>query len=111
MLSGSLSASHSAFMIQNPLETLDLSESSWEILAGVSASSVANVSKFHLAHLFRQTVGLPPHAYQNQVRLSQARKPLAQGFTASYVANEVFFFDQTHFTNQFKRHVGVTPGT
>lgn len=72
---------------------------------------IANLSEFHLTRVFRQIVGLPPHAYQIQLRISHARKLLAQGFSVSYVANETGFFDQTHFTHQFKRHVGVTPGT
>lgn len=79
---------------------------SLEVLA-----NVANLSAFHLTRVFRQANGLPPHAYQIQLRMSQARRLLAQGFSVSYVANETGFFDQTHFTNQFKRHVGVTPGT
>ncbi len=74
-------------------------------------ASIANLSAFHLTRVFRQAVGLPPHAYQIQLRMSHARKLLAQGFSVGYVANETGFFDQTHFTNQFKRHVGVTPGT
>lgn len=74
-------------------------------------ANIANLSVFHLARLFRQVVGLPPHAYQIQLRMSHARKLLAQGFSVSYVANETGFFDQTHFTNQFKRHVGVAPST
>ena len=79
---------------------------SLEVLA-----SIANLSTFHLAREFRQAVGLPPHAYQIQVRMSHARKLLAQDFSVTYVANETGFFGQTHFTNQFKRHVGVTPST
>lgn len=74
-------------------------------------ASIVHLSAFHLARLFRQVIGLPPHAYQIQLRMSHARKLLAQGFSVSYVASETGFFDQTHFTNQFKRHVGVTPGT
>jgi AraC-like DNA-binding protein len=73
-------------------------------------ASIAHLSEFHLARLFRQIVGLPPHAYQIQVRLWHARKLLAQDFSVSYVAHETGFFDQTHFTHLFKRHVGVTPG-
>lgn len=73
-------------------------------------ASIAHLSEFHLARLFRYVVGLPPHAYQIQVRLWHARKLLAQDFSVSYVAHETGFFDQTHFTKLFKRHVGVTPG-
>ncbi|GHO98916.1 hypothetical protein KSF_089640 [Reticulibacter mediterranei] len=73
-------------------------------------ASMVHLSEFHLARLFRYVVGLPPHAYQVQVRLWHARKLLAQDFSVSYVAHETGFFDQTHFTKQFKRHVGITPG-
>ena len=73
-------------------------------------ASMAHLSEFHLARLFRCVVGLPPHAYQIQIRLWRARKLLAQDFSVSYVAHETGFFDQTHFTKQFKRHVGLTPG-
>ncbi len=71
---------------------------------------IAHLSPFHLARLFRHVVGLPPHAYHIQVRLSQARTLLAQGCSVSYVAQETGFFDQTHLTRQFKQHFGVTPG-
>jgi AraC-like DNA-binding protein len=72
---------------------------------------IANLSAFHLTRVFRQAIGLPPHAYQAQVRLDHARRLLSQGFSVSYVASETGFFDQAHFTHQFKRYVGVTPGT
>jgi AraC-like DNA-binding protein len=74
-------------------------------------ANVANVSPFHLARVFRLAVGLPPHAYQIQLRIARARMLLAQGFEVSYVAHETGFFDQSHLTKQFKRHVGVTPGS
>jgi AraC-like DNA-binding protein len=71
---------------------------------------IANLSAFHLTRVFRQAIGLPPHAYQAQVRLDHARRLLSQGFSVSYVASETGFFDQAHFTHQFKRYFGVTPG-
>ncbi len=74
-------------------------------------ASIAHLSEFHLSRLFRQVVGLPPHAYQVQLRLSHARKLLAQGCSVNYVAHETGFFDQSHFASQFKRHFGVSPGT
>jgi AraC-like DNA-binding protein len=73
-------------------------------------ASIANLSAFHLSRVFRQTVGLPPHAYQTQIRIARARTLLAQGFSVGYVASETGFFDQMHFTRYFKRLVGVTPG-
>lgn len=73
-------------------------------------AGVVHMSPFHLARVFRQEVGLPPHVYQTQLRLMRARTLLAQGYEVSYVAHETGFFDQPHFTNQFKRHYLVTPG-
>ena len=70
-----------------------------------------NMSPFHLARIFRQTVGLPPHAYQMQLRLAHARTLLAQGYDVSYVAHETGFFDQSHFSQQFRRHFLMTPGS
>jgi AraC-like DNA-binding protein len=74
-------------------------------------AGVVNLSPFHLSRLFRQVVGVPPHAYQTQLRLAHAKTLLAHGFEASYVAHETGFFDQTHFTRQFQRHYLVTPGS
>jgi len=70
-----------------------------------------HMSPFHLAHVFRQAVGLPPHAYQTQIRLAHARKLLAQDFDVSYVAVETGFCDQSHLAHQFKRHYQLTPGS
>lgn len=74
-------------------------------------ASVTNISPFHLSRVFRQAVGLPPHAYQTQLRLARARTLLAQGFEVGYVANETGFFDQSHFSQQFKRYFLMTPGS
>jgi AraC-like DNA-binding protein len=57
-----------------------------------------------------KAVGLPPHAYQTQLRLARAKTLLAQGCEVGSVASETGFFDQSHFTQQFKRHYWVTPG-
>lgn len=73
-------------------------------------AAVANLSPFHLARVFRQTVGLPPHAYQTKLRLARARTLLAQGYDVGYVAHETGFFDQSHFSQQFRRHFLITPG-
>lgn len=70
----------------------------------------ANLSPFHLARVFRDEVGLPPHAYQTQARLGRARHLLARGWPVARVAQETGFADQSHFTRRFKRLVGVTPG-
>ena len=54
---------------------------------------------------------MPPHAFQLQIRLTRAKRLLLQGMPVSAVATETGFFDLSHFTRHFKRHVGVTPGS
>ena len=72
---------------------------------------LANLSPSHFSSVFRLVVGLPPHAYQTQLRLEHAKTSLAQGFDVGTVAHATGFFDQSHFTQQFKRRYLVTPGS
>lgn len=71
---------------------------------------IANLSPFHLVRVFRKEVGLPPHAYQTRLRLEHAKTLLAKGTTIREAALNTGFFDQSHFTNHFRRVFGYTPG-
>jgi AraC-like DNA-binding protein len=66
------------------------------------------LTKFHLLRAFRNRFGLPPHAYQLQQRVLQAKR-LLKSFSPSYVALECGFSDQSHFTRVFRAHTGTTP--
>jgi AraC-like DNA-binding protein len=72
-------------------------------------AQLTNLSPFHLNRVFSKTLGLPPHAFQTQVRITKARKLLAQGRPISEVTYETGFADQSHLTRQFKRMFGITP--
>lgn len=71
---------------------------------------VANLSRFHLVRSFGVRFGLPPHAYQTQLRLAAARKWIRAGLPLAQVAAETGFADQSHLGRHFKRTWGVTPG-
>jgi AraC-like DNA-binding protein len=43
-------------------------------------------------------------------RIDAARKRLLDGEPVAQVAAGVGFYDQAHFTRQFRRHVGTPPG-
>lgn len=73
-------------------------------------SKVANLSPYHLHRVFTREVGLSPHAFQMQVRISRAKALLNEGRALRTVAAETGFADQSHFTREFKRLVGLTPG-
>lgn len=70
----------------------------------------AGLSAFHLCRVFREAVGMTPHAYQTQVRVWRAKSLLRTGLPITQVAAEAGFYDQAHLTRHFKHVVGLTPG-
>jgi len=70
----------------------------------------AGLSAFHLCRVFRESVGMPPHAYQTQVRVRRAKSLLRARVPIAEVAAAAGFYDQAHLTRHFKRIVGLTPG-
>lgn len=88
-------ALHERFAEEVPLEEL---------------SALAGMSKCHLVHLFHREMGLPPHAYQIQLRVARARVLIAAGIPLAEVATMTGFADQSHLTRLFKRVVGMPPG-
>ncbi|HEX2905679.1 MAG TPA: AraC family transcriptional regulator [Phototrophicaceae bacterium] len=79
----------------------------------VSLSQLAaqvSLNKSYLIRAFRRAYGLPPHAYQNQVRIEQAKHLLLAGLPVADVAAATGFVDQSHLTRRFRQIVGVPPG-
>ena len=73
-------------------------------------ANLANLSPLRLLRTFRKQVGLPPHAYLNHVRVHQAKRLLAAGWSIADAALETGFTDQSHLHRHFKKMLGVTPG-
>jgi AraC-like DNA-binding protein len=71
---------------------------------------VAGLSPFHFHRVFSEQVGMPPHAFQTQVRVARAKALLRSGAPIPRAAAETGFADQSHLNRLFKRLVGVTPG-
>ncbi len=72
-------------------------------------SKAVNLSPYYLIRSFHKNYGLPPHAYQNQLKLQAAKEDLLKSKSMASIALEHGFYDQSHFTRQFKRTYGVTP--
>jgi AraC-like DNA-binding protein len=70
---------------------------------------LTGLSPYHLNRSFCRQVGMPPHAYQLQVRISRAKSALRRGSSIAGVALATGFADQSHFTRVFRRLVGDTP--
>ncbi|OXS34688.1 AraC family transcriptional regulator [Streptomyces sp. XY006] len=67
-------------------------------------------SPFALLRAFRDTYGMPPHAWLTDARVRRARRLLDAGTPPSEVALTVGFTDQPHLNRHFSRIVGVPPG-
>ncbi len=80
---------------------------------GITLSQLAAqvaLSPYYLLRAFRAEVGMPPHAYLESVRIRHAQRLIQAGRPLAEVALEVGFSSQSHFTQRFKRIIGVTPG-
>jgi len=72
-------------------------------------SQLANMSKYHLLRSFTKQKGISPYCYLEAVRISAAKKLLEQQCSPLNVALQTGFSDQSHFSNFFKRIIGLTP--
>lgn len=73
-------------------------------------SAQAHISPYHLARLFRQHMGMPPHKYLENVRIRHAEHLLTAGMPIADIAYATGFSSQSHLTRTFKRFIGTTPG-
>ncbi len=70
---------------------------------------LTGLSPYHLNRSFCRKIGIPPHAYQLQMRIARAKSELRRGTSIARVALTTGFADQSHFTRVFKRLEGDTP--
>jgi AraC-like DNA-binding protein len=87
-----------------------LDERLFERTTLAQAGRELGASPSHLVRSFTATFGIAPHRYVTARRIDAARKRLLGGEPIALVAAGVGFYDQAHFTRQFKRHVGTPPG-
>jgi AraC family transcriptional regulator len=75
-------------------------------------AATAGLSASHFARAFKQSEGTSPHRYVVNRRLQQALQLLAgTKLPLSEIANATGFADQSHFSRQFRKHIGVTPSS
>jgi AraC-like DNA-binding protein len=72
-------------------------------------SNLTGISKYHLLHSFTKKVGISPYNYLQAIRISEAKKFLEEGIPPLGVALKTGFTDQSHFSNFFKKIIGLTP--
>jgi AraC family transcriptional regulator len=75
-----------------------------------SLAQMVGVHPVSLAREFRRHYGSPIGEYIRQLRIEAACQQLSDSeATLSMVAADAGFYDQSHFTNSFKRYTGMTP--
>ena len=79
-----------------------------EHIALADLAQLAGLSRFHFLRLFSRHFGIPPHAYQVNLRIEMTRGLLRAGVPVQAI--EAGFADQSHLTRHFKRQMKVTPG-
>lgn len=74
-------------------------------------AAVAGMSRFHFCRVFRAALGVTPHQYILARRIEQAKRLLwaREATPVLEVALACGFASASHFSAQFKRHVGKTP--
>jgi AraC-like DNA-binding protein len=73
-------------------------------------AAICNLERFHFLKLFKQTVGMTPHAWVVRLRLERACVLLSHtDRSLTQVAQQVGFYDQSHFSRAFRQAFGVAP--
>jgi len=72
-------------------------------------SALTGWSKYRLIRAFTREMGITPYSYLVTVRVGEAKKRLEAGATPLDAALSCGFADQSHFSNHFKRLIGLTP--
>ncbi|MPN44151.1 hypothetical protein SDC9_191712 [bioreactor metagenome] len=94
------------------LEYIDAHLARSEALTLSQLAQVANLSEFHFARMFRQSMGCTPHGWIALKRLARARDLLGQPRGApalEMVAAECGYSSASHLARSFRVEMGVTP--
>ncbi len=79
-----------------------------KITLNMLAEAAAKSSSF-LSHNFPDEFGMPLKAYMREKKMKEALKLLESGKSVRETAYELGYYDEFHFSKEFKRHFGETP--
>lgn len=73
-------------------------------------ADIIHLSEDRFNHLFKESMGMPPLQYMNEVRMKKAMNLLKRKEgTVVEIADSVGFTDYNHFGRQFRRYYGCAP--
>jgi AraC family transcriptional regulator len=81
-----------------------------EDLTIAALAALIPMSQFHFARAFKAATGEPPHRYISRQRIERAKMLLAvTRLSVAEVSYQTGFSNQSHFTAQFRKAIGMTP--
>jgi AraC family transcriptional regulator len=81
-----------------------------EDLAIADLAALIPMSQFHFARAFKAATGEPPHRYIMRQRIERAKMLLSvTRLSVAEVSYQTGFSNQSHFTAQFRKAIGMTP--
>ena len=81
-----------------------------ESIENAKLAELMHVSENHFYYLFKETVGMSPRQYVNELRLKKALNLLKEGkYNLTEIASRAGFSDYNNFGRQFRRYYGCTP--
>jgi AraC-like DNA-binding protein len=92
---------------ETPRVTLDRAGDGGNLLRIVGSEAM---SQSALIRRFTRRFGLSPMRYLRNLRCVSAKRMLRDGLPIAEVAHALSFSDQAHFTREFKKIHGITPG-
>lgn len=66
-------------------------------------------NKFRIIRNFKNKYNVTPVAYQLQLKVNYAKHLINKNINLTEVALNAGFYDQAHFTNEFRKAYGITP--
>jgi AraC family transcriptional regulator len=70
----------------------------------------SQLSEYHFAHMFKQSMQIPPHQYVMQRRLELAQQALkTTSLNLTEISSLYGFSSSSHFSHRFKKYFGYSP--